>query len=66
MFSKRKMVVLAMVLVGLIGLGIAAPGYVSVSVTGGAGGDVHVEQAGFGPQRLRVVTSVGIVESQTR
>ncbi len=62
--SRKKLVILAIVVATLGVLSRWSPSYVSIRVTGGADGDVTVEQGGFGPQRAEVRTKAGQVTSQ--
>ena len=61
----RRLLVCLAVAAGVVALAIASPSYTYVSVTG-PDGEIRVEKAGFGPQRIRVETPGGSVESSTR
>jgi hypothetical protein len=61
----RRMLALVWLIFGaLVALAALSPGYVRVKMTGTPDGDIDVEQAGFGPKRVRVQAGDGVVESR--
>jgi hypothetical protein len=63
--TRRKMAVLWLVVTALVALAALSPGYTRVTITGSPDGDIDVQQAGFGPKRVRVKAGDGVIESRS-
>jgi len=48
-----------------VALAALSPGYTRVTITGSPDGDIDVQQAGFGPKRVRVKAGDGVIESRS-